>query len=365
MVDIVRALKVENTITGSQENFGPTEVDPTEDYLAAKGVAFQADEATSISRDGLGNILLKDMFHFSGITLKNLTDSDSESDQRLDILETVNHFEKGYFYENNSQVYADGAQGLEDEELRDGWYFENTVAGQKFNWYFFDGLNNTVQLQYYKCYAVVTFDSIVSKPYFAIYTRPTGTNDVIPSFAHSVQVYSIFTEQPVVGKKYLLYIGQDPNVHLDLPRIELTKNNAISYGEQLPTEIVLTCAYSSDSGSSVGNVKLLTEYLGNNSPDIKQDVKLRIRLASLSKLTQAIESSTEPDILTIGQEDIDNKYVTLSLSPSSPNSVSLTFLEGIEQQNGVDFIVQGNILSWDGLGLDGFIEVGDVIIVRF
>jgi hypothetical protein len=365
MVDIVRPLKVENTITGSQENFGPTEVDPTEDYLAAKGIAFYANEATSISRDELGNILLKDNFHFSGITLKNLTDSDTESDQRLDILETIDHFEKNYVYENNAQVYADSSQGVEDEDLRDGWYFENAVAGTKFNWYFYDGLNNTVELQDYKCFAIVTFDSIVSKPYFAIYTRPTGTNDVIPSFAHSVQVYSVFSEQPVVGKKYLIYIGQDPNIHLDLPRIELTKNSAISYGEQLPTEIVLTCAYSSDSGSSVGNVKLLTEYVGSDSPDLKQEVRLRIRQASLSKLYQVANTIGGTDILTIGQQEVDNKQVTLSSSPSSPNSVSLTFLEGIEQDNGIDFIVNGNILSWDGLGLDGFIEVGDVIIVRY
>jgi hypothetical protein len=363
MVDIVRALKIENTITGSQTNFGPTEVDPTEDYLAAKGIAFHATEDTSISRDGMGNILLKDMFHFSGVTLKNLTDSDSELDLRLDIVETENHFEKGYVYENNTQVYADGSQGLEDDDLRDGWYYENTVAGDKINWYFFDGLENTVELQDYKCFAVVTFDSISSKPYFAIYTRPTGSNDVIPSFAHSVQVYSVFSNQPIVGKKYLIYIGQDPNIHLDLPRIELTKNNAISFGEQLPEEIVLTCAYSSDSGASVGNVKFITEYLGNDSPTVKQDVKLRIRQASLSRLSQILESTDGKDVLTISQQDVDNKYVTLSFLPSSPEKVSLTFIEGVSQLNGTDFTVSDNTLSWAGLGLDGFIEKDDVIII--
>ena len=42
MVDKIKPLKIENTVDGSQDDQGfPTQTDPMEDYLAARGMAFQ------------------------------------------------------------------------------------------------------------------------------------------------------------------------------------------------------------------------------------------------------------------------------------------------------------------------------------
>lgn len=71
------------------------------------------------------------------------------------------------------------------------------------------------------------------------------------------------------------------------------------------------------------------------------------------------------DILTLTQTNIDDKQATLSQTPLIPSSVILTPEGGISQIYGVDYIVTGNLLDWTGLGLDGFLEVGDKIVVQY
>lgn len=65
------------------------------------------------------------------------------------------------------------------------------------------------------------------------------------------------------------------------------------------------------------------------------------------------------------QHDIDNKKVQLSTTPRYPDLVSMTIIGGIDQINDVDFEVIGDYVSWDGLGLDGFLEKHDIIIIQY
>lgn len=78
-----------------------------------------------------------------------------------------------------------------------------------------------------------------------------------------------------------------------------------------------------------------------------------------------VGSSVAPEVIPVTDLDITNKYVTLRTSPLNPDAVKLDMVGGIPQINGVDFRVNGNILSWDGLGLDGFIDDTDVLIVQY
>lgn len=74
---------------------------------------------------------------------------------------------------------------------------------------------------------------------------------------------------------------------------------------------------------------------------------------------------------TITSQNIIDKYITLNPAPSGPSEVSLEFVGGTIQENGVDFQVMGSILSWEedlfnGVsGLEGFIAENDIIIVRY
>lgn len=73
----------------------------------------------------------------------------------------------------------------------------------------------------------------------------------------------------------------------------------------------------------------------------------------------------EYELITLTQENIDNKSITISRAPLSENFISVEIIGGITQLYGVDYEVAGTTLSWDGLGLDGFVEVGDIIVVNY
>jgi hypothetical protein len=63
---------------------------------------------------------------------------------------------------------------------------------------------------------------------------------------------------------------------------------------------------------------------------------------------------------------IDDRGVYLSIMPLNPDAVQLSFVGGVgDQDNGEDFSVSGDFVGWDGLGLDGFIEVDDVLKIRY
>lgn len=57
--------------------------------------------------------------------------------------------------------------------------------------------------------------------------------------------------------------------------------------------------------------------------------------------------------------DIANKYIVLPSTPTIPSSNIFDLPSGAPQVYGVDFIIVGNHLDWNGLGLDGIIGAGD------
>ena len=71
------------------------------------------------------------------------------------------------------------------------------------------------------------------------------------------------------------------------------------------------------------------------------------------------------DTFTLTLTDITNKYVMLTEVPNFPATVQLLPDGGIPQRNGIDFSVAGQQVSWDGLGLDNFLEVGDTFTVQY
>lgn len=75
-------------------------------------------------------------------------------------------------------------------------------------------------------------------------------------------------------------------------------------------------------------------------------------------------ASISIETITVTQQHIDDKQITLNSTPAAPETVSLFPVEGLPQINGVDFIVEMNVLKWNGLGLDGFLEVNDVLIIQ-
>lgn len=193
-----------------------------------------------------------------------------------------------FVYPSNAAVFTDGARGVDDPTGRDGWYFINDATGKKVNWYFYDGAANNVQLQNFCAYAVVTIDSTSDDdaPFFGVYTARQNDGQDAASWYRSRQVYIIngaFTP----GTKYLIHTGADPEVHPELPRLQLTLSPAANSnrGPRAGTERVSTSSLGSNSTSPINAIKFVAEAVGVSSPTYKVEAELR------SDSSQVVESS--------------------------------------------------------------------------
>lgn len=73
MADKVKPLKIESSSTGGTQNDGfPTEVNPSQDYLASKGIAFENNDNRTIDLDGSGNIQFIDATETVAKTVRQL-----------------------------------------------------------------------------------------------------------------------------------------------------------------------------------------------------------------------------------------------------------------------------------------------------
>lgn len=75
------------------------------------------------------------------------------------------------------------------------------------------------------------------------------------------------------------------------------------------------------------------------------------------------ELSTE--VVTLSITNIEEKCFTLSAIPDTPEKIELTPIGGVLQVYGVDFVYQDGVISWDGLGLDGFLENEEQVLIKY
>lgn len=71
------------------------------------------------------------------------------------------------------------------------------------------------------------------------------------------------------------------------------------------------------------------------------------------------------ELIEINQNQIDNKSITLTSLPLNPTASKFTFINGTVQLYGIDYVIDGQNIDWQGLGLDGFIEVGDLVLIEY
>jgi len=246
-----------------------------QDSSGKKLVFLSAEEATVNTSNGASS---------PGWYLVLTTNKDTAKQRvRMELLVAIADEERGsvnnaqfietHILNTNTDVSADGAPGLEDPKGRPGWYFINDVGGKKINWYFFDGRVQNVTVGNFSAYAVVTLDSTASKPFLVVYTAPTGSGDIAPGFAHSSRVYN-WPAGGVADTKYLVYFGQNPEVHSELPRVQLTAGTTL--GSFTASQRVFTVALNTNSSSAENSVELVVDALGINATTVKADIELRI-----------------------------------------------------------------------------------------
>jgi hypothetical protein len=73
------------------------------------------------------------------------------------------------------------------------------------------------------------------------------------------------------------------------------------------------------------------------------------------------------ETVELTEQMILDKGFMLQFTPLSIDQISFDFVNGTRQIYGIDFVVNlsTKFLSWDGLGLDGFAEEGDVVFMTY
>ena len=70
--------------------------------------------------------------------------------------------------------------------------------------------------------------------------------------------------------------------------------------------------------------------------------------------------------LTLTAQNIAEKKIVLSFIPEFPERIKLTPDGGPQQIYGIDYIIiNRNEISWDGFGLDGFLEEDEIIFLNY
>lgn len=67
---------------------------------------------------------------------------------------------------------------------------------------------------------------------------------------------------------------------------------------------------------------------------------------------------------TLNTTDISNNYITLPQAPEDPSLTLLNVVGGPMQLYTIDYTVSGSQLFWFGLGLQGVLVAGDILIVQ-
>lgn len=67
----------------------------------------------------------------------------------------------------------------------------------------------------------------------------------------------------------------------------------------------------------------------------------------------------------LAPSDIAAKQVQLTLPPNPTNKVQVELQGGPTQYSGIDFIVTNDVISWSQLAIEGLVEVGSILIVKY
>jgi hypothetical protein len=152
------------------------------------------------------------------------------------------------------------------------WYFKNTTAGYKINWYIGPDVGMTVSqvLGVYMNIFNASTTSNDSSPFIIIYTQPQSGDS---TFYHSKRTY-LFNQSitPTVNTRYLMFqnvSGTCPNPNhygSTLINMQLTTVSGNNVGPFAPTELILAFAINSNSVSPVNAVDFGVNKFGIMTP---------------------------------------------------------------------------------------------------
>lgn len=170
--------------------------------------------------------------------------------------------------ETTSPVYPDETKPVVDPQSRAGWYFKNSTAGKKINWYIFGNADGAIDaatlgnLRDNGMYALVQLDAVSTvgnAPFMGIYTIKNADSANAGSWYKS-RLNLIPSQAPAQAGLYLLTYGDVPDhVYASVPRLALVKDANTSNGAQADEEVILSISLATNSSSPVNTVQLLAK----------------------------------------------------------------------------------------------------------
>lgn len=77
------------------------------------------------------------------------------------------------------------------------------------------------------------------------------------------------------------------------------------------------------------------------------------------------DSGVEFESITLNSGMISAKQFTLAGTPQVGKGILLVPKNGPPQVEGLDYTVSGQVISWNGLGLDGLLEENDILAIYY
>lgn len=218
-------------------------------------------------------------------------------------------------FDDNANVYADSYRPKADPSGREGWFFKNDggFAVNKVNWYFFNNTMATVtKEQLNSLYMVATVDTPDNRPYLAYHTARKNDGRDAASWYRSRLVFIPATPIQKQGK-YLLFVGQDPGVHPELPRVELVAETVSTRGPRENDEVIMLASVQSDSSHYVNGCQFVVHKTGMKSSPYTQENSMVIRNdMTIEKLKLNMEAiKWKSELFTVTAETISQGFVEI------------------------------------------------------
>ena len=267
--------------------------------------------------------------------------------------ERVKQYFEDFNKNGNSQVLL-GAPGgtavladstilpIADPDKREGWLFENTVPGSKYNLYFFGGtqeiltLGNVASL-WVKMYIDAKPDNSVM-PFLQIYTKPTGVGDA-GAFYHSRITYKFVEGTVGIGEEMVFYAINIPSRGFSNRKLQLA--NKIVLGDGLDAEEVLYMVVASDTTATTGGVRHCINQLGFNT-------------VSLPVITRSLNLTTEQAVVggdaTAANQVLQLNQETVTASNTSSIDGKITRGNDLTLSEAQQVLVYGEVTSGPGTG---------------
>jgi hypothetical protein len=117
----------------------------------------------------------------------------------------------------------------------------------------------------------------------------------------------------------------------------------------------------------VSSHSLLSNLSSDDHPQYLTEDRANLLYYTQSEVDTIVAGLADPylEVFTLDSTAIADKKITLSNTPSSSTTIRFLPDGGIEQRFSVDYDLNGNDIIWDGLELDGFLEVGDVVRIYY